>query len=180
MAGGAIPEAVYRTYTAGEPDAFTSMTEYFGAGGACYAYAPVNTIGRKLDTKCRFFNADDDGSYYSPLLTVDPMAMDNTAPAVPTLTAVVDIGGGGTLYHFNVSAKTTALHVAYMRVQRLVGSTWTDVAFANAQPEVAVSGSFDEPAGAQDKTVSIRAFAYSSYGTVSSVATYSYTIPGSH
>ena len=154
------------------------MTEYFGAGGACYAYAPVNTIGRKLDTKCRFFNADDDGSYFSPLLTVASMAIDNSAPPAPTLSVVVDNGGGGTLYHFDVSAKSTALNVAYLRVQRLVGSTWTDIAFANAQPEKAVTGSFDEPAGPQDKTGSLRAFAYSSDGTASAVATYPYTIPG--
>lgn len=177
VSGGTIAEAVYRTYTAGEPNAFASMTEYDGAGSTRYAYAAANTVGLKLDTKCRFFNVDEDGSYYSPLLTVDPMATDNSAPPAPTLSAIVTGPGVGGAYSVDISAMSAAMNVASLKVQKLSGGTWTDVFSDNAKPEVTVTTSYPETQGPTDKTVSLRAYAYSSDGTASVAATSSYFIP---
>jgi hypothetical protein len=86
VVGATQTEAVYRTYTAGEPDPFESFE--VAAGGL--AYSPVNASSSKADFKVRFFNDDDEGSYYSPLLTVEPFAIDNTTPAAPSLGAGLD------------------------------------------------------------------------------------------
>ncbi|MGN6307327.1 MAG: phage tail protein [Mesorhizobium sp.] len=93
VAGGTIAEAVYRTYTAGEPNAYTSMTEYSGTGTNQYAYDAADSRGSQADFKCRFFNDDDEGSYYSDLLSVAPMAIDNTPTGAPSVSVESDPGG---------------------------------------------------------------------------------------
>lgn len=181
VTGGTIAEAVYRTYTAGEPDAFASMTEYSGAGTARYGYDATNSSGKKLDAKCRFFNDDDEGSYYSDLLTVDLMAIDNSAPAAPTfdVTATPGSGEDGATYTFDTKAASEAMNVASITIQRLTGvSTWVDLVTGNARPESPVITSFSDVRGTSDKTISLRAYAYASDGTASVAGTYSYTIPG--
>jgi hypothetical protein len=174
VTGGTIAEAVYRTYTAGEPNAFASMTEYSGAGSTRYGYDAANTVGLKLDAKCRFFNDDDDGSYYSDLKTVDPMAIDNSAPAAPTLTATVTNPGSGSTWHVAVSAKSLAMNAVKLKIQRLTGpSTWTDIASSEVKPEVDLTGSFDViDSSGNPPSVSLRAYAYSSDGTPSPAANY--------
>lgn len=172
VTGGTIAEAVYRTYTAGEPSAYTSMTEYSGAGSTRYAYAAANSSGKKLDAKCRFFNDDDEGSYYSPLLTVDPMAIDNSAPPEPTLTATATDPGGGGNWHVEVSAKSLAMSAVKIKIQRAVSSAWFDLASGEVRPEVALTTSFDVASGAEPPSLSLRAYAYSSNGTESPAATY--------
>ncbi|WP_315920454.1 phage tail protein [Mesorhizobium sp. SP-1A] len=84
VTGGTVADAVFRAYTAGEPDPYQRMTTYKG-GSDWYGYKVANPVGKKTDFKVRFFNDDDDGSYFSDVLTVDPMAIDNTAPAKPEL-----------------------------------------------------------------------------------------------
>lgn len=174
VTGGTIAEAVYRTYTAGEPSAFASMTEYSGDGTTRYGYAAANTVGSRLDAKCRFFDADEDGSYYSLLLTVDPMAIDNSAPEAPALSVVKESGE----LVYNVSAVSTDMNVVSLKIQKMVSSTWTDVTTGDCRPEVAATAAITETAGIQDRTVDLRAFAYSSDGTPSQAGTASYVIPG--
>lgn len=176
VTGGTIAEAVYRTYTGADPNAYQSMTEYGGSGTTRYGYAAANTVGQKLDAKCRFFNDDDDGSYYSPLLTVDPMTIDNSAPAVPTLDVVLTNPGSGSTYHVEASAKSAAMNVASVVVTITTGT----IASGDARPDMAISGSFDATAGTTDKTITITAYAYSSNGTASPAATYNVVIPGTH
>lgn len=182
VTGGTIAEAVYRTYTAGEPDAFASMTEYSGTGTTRYGWVAADTHGKKTDFKCRFFNADDDGSYYSDLLTVDPLNIDNSAPDAPTFDVGVVIDSGTSTYTFNVSAKTAAMNVAKLVIQRFTsfgGGTWTDIASGAGRPEQALTTSFDVVQEATSVTVQLRAYALASDGTSSVAGTYSYTIPGS-
>lgn len=171
VSGGTIAEAVYRTYTAGEPNAFQSMTEYDGPGANRYAYAPANTVGSKLDAKCRFFNDEDEGSYYSDLLTVATMAIDNGKPAAPIFNVTVDDGGGSSsIYTFDISASTAAMNVAKIEI---VG-----IATGNGRPEQAVTGQIQVSQSTQPQNVSITAYAYSSNGTASDPATFNYTVPG--
>lgn len=159
VSGGTVAEAVYRVYIGGVPNAFDGMTEYNGVGADRLAWAVGNTNGAKVDFKCRFFNADDEGSYYSPLLTVDPLAIDNTAPVAPTITKSSD----GT--NATITAKTTQMHVAKLVIQRLVASTWTDVANSQGRPEVVLSFT------GLGATSTYRAIAYTSNGTASPPAT---------
>lgn len=182
VTGGTIAEAVYRTYTAGEPDAYNSMTEYSGSGTDRYGWVAADTHGEKVDFKCRFFNANDEGSYYSDVLTVDPLAIDNTAPAAPTFDVTVDDGSGTGTYTFNVSAQTTALNVAKMVIQRFgitpEPATWSDVVSGSGRPEQPLTTSYDRAQETAAVTIQFRAYAYASDGTASTAATYSYIIPG--
>lgn len=157
VTGGTIAEAVYRSYTAGNPDLFASMTEYSGTGTDRFAWIVANTNGKKADFKCRFFNAEDEGSYYSPLLTVDPLTIDNSAPLAPSVVKAVD----GPNVH--VTAKTYQLHVTMLVIQRFnpfpSPGTWTDVASGIVRPgtELSYTGSGSSP--------DYRAVAYTSNGT---------------
>lgn len=160
VTGGTVAEAVFRTYTAGNPDLFASMTEYNGAATDRFAWVAANTSGKKVDFKCRFFNADDEGSYYSPLLTANPLAIDNTAPIAPTVTKSTD-GSGNT----TITAKTTQLHVAKLAIQQLIVATWTEVASSQGRPEVSLS--FTGSAA----PATYRAIAYTSNGTAGPPAT---------
>lgn len=178
VSGGTIAEAVYRTYTAGEPNAFQSMTEYDGPGANRYAYAPANTVGSKLDAKCRFFNDEDEGSYYSDLLTVDPMLIDNSKPAAPIFTVTQSEPSPGQ-YDFDVKVSTASMSVVQLKLQRLNPfSVWVDLATGNGRPEQALEFLLQASQGTEDVTISLRAFAYASNGTASDASAYSFTIPG--
>lgn len=99
--GGSTAEANYRTYAAGLPNPWSSMTEWddYGdrkAGGdgepdiparpASAWFARVdglNIEGIKADFRIRWFNGDGDASYFSDVVTLDPAGLDNTPPAAP-------------------------------------------------------------------------------------------------
>ncbi|EHK56811.1 phage tail protein [Allomesorhizobium alhagi] len=172
--GGSIAEAVYRTYTDGEPDAYSSMTEYSGAGLDRYAYDATSTVGEKVDFKCRFFNSDGDGSYFSPLLTIDPMAIDNTAPPAPGLGGSVT-GPTEGQYHVTVTATLNGMNAVSFKIQKLFLFEWTDVASSNGRPGTGLVHTEDATAGSGDRE--FRAIAYTSDGTESPIATYTAHIP---
>lgn len=91
VTGATQTELVYRTYTGGEPDPFEQINNiYSGAGTTRYGYEAVDTDGEEVDFKVRFFDADDEGSYFSEVLNVDPMAFDNTTPAAPSMGLSID------------------------------------------------------------------------------------------
>lgn len=170
VAGGTIAEAVYRGYTAGNPDLYASMTEYAGTGSDRFGWATTNTVGKKVDFKCRFFNAEDEGSYYSPLLTVDPMAIDNTTPAAPSIVKDIELNTGTGEYDYRITVKTEQMHVAKLLLQRFVSSPipghWADVAEHPGRPGVAYLTT-----GSISTSPTFRAIAYTSNGTASPPAT---------
>ncbi|WP_459077765.1 phage tail protein [Mesorhizobium sp. A623] len=178
VSGGTIAEAVFRTYSAGQPNAFASMTEYSGSGSTRYAFVAGNTVGSKVDFKCRFFNDDDDGSYYSPLLTVDPMTITNSIPDAPSIDAVVTVDG---TYQFDITLKSSTFHVTRLRVEKYVGplpTDWVDLTSSNARPQVGFVFHHEEIQGGQTRLMQLRAFAMTSNGTSGPPANYSYSIPG--
>ena len=170
VTGGTVAEAVFRTYTDGEPNAFQSMTEYNGAGTTRYGYAAANTDGETVDFKCRFFNSNDEGSYYSELLSVDPLAIDNTKPAAPSLTLTSEFNSGTGQYDYTLKAKVTQMHVAKLSLERLnpypAPGNWVEVVSSIGRPEVELVES-----GSASSVPSYRAIAYASDGTESDPAT---------
>lgn len=171
VTGGTVAEAVYRTYTGADPDPFASMTEY-QLGADWYAWAEANTSGKKADFKVRFFNDDEEGSYYSPLKTVDPMVIDTSAPAKPTLNVVTEPGGES--YTFTVTASHDSIHVVRLRITR-DGAT---IAQADVRPGQTASASFmvfRDPSRA--KQIEINAYAYASGGAESAPETRTVTVP---
>lgn len=177
--GGTVAEAVYRGYTDGEPNAFASMTEYSGPGSTRYGWAATNTTGGRVDFKCRFFNDDDEGSYYSPLLSIDPMVIDNSAPPAPSLSATRENPGSGSRYEIHATASTTAMNAAVLKIQRFEAGAWQDLASGNGRPEQILTADTSETSGTTSKTVQLRAIAYASDGTESPAATFDVFIPGS-
>lgn len=75
------PEANYRTYTAGEPDSWSSMTD-----APSFAYAAGDLRGQKIDARVRDF-VGSDGSQFSAPLEVASLSVDNTACGEPTVIA---------------------------------------------------------------------------------------------
>lgn len=66
-------EANYRTYTAGEPDLWQGMTEGGTPDGSGHATVAGDFRGERVDFRVRFFDADDNASYFSPLLEVSSL-----------------------------------------------------------------------------------------------------------
>lgn len=75
-------EATYRTYTGGNPNPWTSMTEVTAASGLTYAYVPSDLSGLTVDFRVRTYDGDETVSIWSDTLQVTP-ATDNTAPGTP-------------------------------------------------------------------------------------------------
>lgn len=183
VSGGTVAEAIYRSYSGENPNPWNSLTEYAAIAvydSGYYAYNAVNTVGQHLEFKCRFFNDDDEGSYFSDVLDVPSAAISNTAPAAPTLVVEVDVPAFGT------SVTSFSMNVVRTLVERRVRigpagnwSSWTTVSNQlKARPSVTTTGSFSQnDGGTVDVFVEVRASAFSTNGTQSSYTTFSHTIP---
>lgn len=180
--GGTIAEANYRTYTGGLPNAWQSMTEYEGVSGAWYGWATDDTTGDKTDFRSRFFNAEEEGSYFSDIFNVISMANDNTTPGEPTASGTnVDTGS----YAIEVTARAPEMRVVKMVVEEQytepsIGfawrtlATWNDVRpDANRTVTTTAVG-----AGPADATLQWRVSSYTSDGTQGPYASGSRMITG--
>jgi hypothetical protein len=157
--GGDTAEAVFRDYTGTEPNMFQSMTEY-ELGSFWYAYHTIDLVGEKVDFKVRFFTDDDEGSHFSPLLTSDPMEIDNTPVPEPTIDA--DISGSSGNYQVNVDATLQGMNAVSFKLQRLVFFTWFDVVSTNGRPGTVLS---HNESIANGNSATFRAIAVTSNGT---------------
>jgi hypothetical protein len=81
----ATVEANYRTYTAGIPNAWQAMTETDLEDGTGFASVDADLEGMTCDFRIRTFSADgNNGSAWSELFNAS-LAIDNTAPGVPSI-----------------------------------------------------------------------------------------------
>src|SRR5690606_20801210 len=80
VAGANTAEANYRTYTGELPDQWSSMTE----PTLQLAYVAENLTGQQVDFRVRYANSDGEVSYFSDLLEVGSLAVDNSAPPAPS------------------------------------------------------------------------------------------------
>lgn len=117
VAGGITAEATRRAYSAGTPTAWASMTEYQqpGAFNTWLAYVAIDWAGQDADFRVRFFDANEDGSFWSPTLEERPLAVKNTTPTVP-----LNVGHDPATPGIEMELLATApddLHVAYLRFQ---------------------------------------------------------------
>ena len=108
-------EANYRVITLGVPGAWQSMTEYRAPGGAAHAYTTTDLTGLSVEFRHRLFNAAEDGSPWSTTTAFTP-AVINTAPAVPTLSAVRDIDADPDQAYLTLTTPTTS-HVATLLLE---------------------------------------------------------------
>ena len=134
VTGGTVAEATRRSYSGGNPLPWASMTE-MQAGGAWLAYAATDYEGLDADFRVRFFNANEEGSYWSDLLSARPAVIDNAAPTPPVLVRTDDGTGTPTF----LAATGGSLNVAATKIQKrdhtIFGvGPWTDVVVENARP----------------------------------------------
>lgn len=184
VTGGTQAEAVYRDYTDDLPNPYAGMTEYLattdaGFSGSWYAYVVDNTTGVRNDFKTRFFNDDDEGSHFSPTLTINPFNIVNTTPATPIIDVEVTTGASGVApWEFDIAVYTTDLHVALLEVDVDAVSAGTFDISSIGRPEVAATGHYEMTDTFLDQVFTVTATAYTSNGTPSATATYTYTVPG--
>lgn len=172
--GGTIAEANYRTYSGGEPNAFQSMNEY-GGTSIWYGWATANTAGGRVDFRSRFFNADDEGSYFSNLLTINQMAIDNTPTGAPAVVAT------GLETGVDLTITVPELRAVSLRVEYNWTGTWTTHTTNNAvRPaspiHVVMDGFLNSTPS--DRTLQWRVSSATSNGTQGAYASGSVLIPG--
>lgn len=181
VTGGTVAEAIYRSYSGENPNPWNSMAEYAAIAvydSGYYAYSAVNTVGQHLEFKCRFFNAEDEGSYFSNVLNIPTAAIDNTAPAAPTL-QVTRVGDDA-----NITVISFAINVVRVQIERRfkAGSgawgIWEILSdFQTARPSVQGQSTLTIGASTSyDIFVEIRASALTSNGTRGAYSTFAYTV----
>ncbi|WP_417419223.1 phage tail protein [Hoeflea sp.] len=173
VAGGSIAEANYRTYTGGLPDIWQGMTEYSANGQ--FAYAAVNTIGKETEFRVRWFNGDGEASYFSDVVNVPDMQIDNSVPAEPYLDVQVTNNGVGD-YTFEVVAYSTAMNA----VRFVLASNQPEITpgyDGDTRPGLGYTAGGTISNGPAAINVTITATVYTSNGTPSPVATFTYVIP---
>jgi hypothetical protein len=173
-AGITVIEASRRTYTAGQPDPWTGMAEYAVTGFAMATHPAALPL---IDTRLRHFNAEEEGSKWSPVAQFTPVA-DLTAPLICGIAvANNDENSVATL------TVTAPLSLNVANIEMAVGENPTPPAFAfrfPVRPGEVVSQTFALPsAGIADKTLTFtaRAFAATASGG-GPTATITTTVPG--
>ncbi len=173
VAGGSTAEANYRTYTGGLPDTWQGMTEYSANGQ--FAYAAANIIGKEAEFRVRWFNGDGEASYFSDVVNVPDMQIDNSVPAEPYLDVQVTNNGVGD-YTFEVVAYSTAMNA----VRFVLASNQPEITpgyDGDTRPGLGYTADGTISNGPAAITVTITATVYTSNGTPSPVATFTYVIP---
>lgn len=187
VTGGTFAEAVYRTYTSGNPNPWQGMTEYQSqvASGTWYGWVSGvgNMSGQRTDFRVRFFNSAEEGSYVSDLLEIASLSINNTAPAAPTATVNVDVGDPSpTEPDVDFFVTTSQLRVVRLMIEvndPLAGGTWVSVLNqTTARPGVTYSTQESFGQGVANRTVQWRMSAFSSNGTQSAYASGSFEILG--
>ena len=179
VSGGTVAEARYRTYTDGNPNLWQSMTEYQGSGNTWYGWDAADARGERADFRTQFFNSDDEGSYPSDILTVEPMEIDNTAPGAPDVSVSVDDPGGSAFADVTWTITVPDLNAVKVTVEIFVAfpePTWNVIGTINdIRPGVAreIQGILD--AGS---SVSYRVAAYTSDDTRGAYAMGVVNVPG--
>lgn len=173
VAGGSTAEANYRTYTGGLPDTWQGMTEYSANGQ--FAYAAANIIGKEAEFRVRWFNGDGEASYFSDVVNVPDVQIDNSVPAEPYLDVQVTPNGTGD-YTFEVVAYSTAMNA----VRFVLSSNRPEITpgyDGDTRPGLGYTADGTITNGPAAINVTITATVYTSNGTPSPVATFTYVIP---
>jgi len=133
VAGANTAEANYRTYTGGLPDQWSSMTE----PSLQLAYVAENLTGQQVDFRVRYANSDGEVSYFSDLLEVGSLAVNNSAPPAPSISIafVVENEEAGTGYYRVTVQSSTAITAVTAEVE-MVANTITYTAGGDFRPSV--------------------------------------------
>jgi len=173
-AGVTLVEATRRTYTAGQPDPWAGMTEYAVSG---FAMATHPAALPTFDARLRHFNAEEEGSPWSPVVQFTPAA-DATPPLICGVAVAND--DDNTVATLTVTAPLS-LNVANVEIAVTDGlAPLPPVERVPVRPGEVLTRTFSLPAvGVFDKTVTFTARAFAGTGTGGgSTATITTTVPG--
>jgi len=178
VTGGTIAEGNYRTYTGGEPNPWQAMTEWQSqvSSGTWYARATADAKPR-ADFRVRFFNSDEEGSYFSDVLEADPLAISNATPAAPTVSNAdfIDDGYGTVLTNRFTQLRAVRLLTEYnINNAGWVTANNNQAALPGTLYTVQIGG-FSQDTLA--RTVQWRVSVFTSDGTQSAYTTGSFVIP---
>lgn len=133
VTGGVTAEAVTREWVGELPLANEAMTEVSGGSGNWRAHLNGDRRGAHLDFRVRFFDADGEGSYFSDVLDVPDVEVDNSPPSAPAELATVEVYRGpmGTRSSTKVkcrigSLNTASIDIVAKRSGAPIGSTTID------------------------------------------------------
>lgn len=179
VTGGVTAEASYRTYSGGLPNLPLGMTEYQGITANTWFAWVAGDARSKADFRVRFFDVDDEASYFSDWHSEDPLAVDNTAPSAPQVTVTPT---GSPTNGADIDAYFTDLHAVKLVIEHNYdGGGWTGTTYDNEIPEVLRSISIGPFINGSSppltKAVQIRVTAYTSDGTAGTQFTDSVDIP---
>lgn len=162
--GAAIAEGTFRTYSGGNPDPWQGMSE----PSLATAYAAIAGAGQQIDFRYRYFDVEEEGSYFSPVLEYVG-AIKNATPDAPTEL-------GGTTY------STANLWVSSLRAETKVTPAspsppgdWEPLAIEPVAPWINVT--FSPPNPGSGGTVEMRVYCRTSNGTEGPFAYYTFTAP---
>jgi len=171
--GASIAEAAYQLSAGSVSDPWRSMTEQHElVGNQWFAYASVtpDPEGKNGDFRARFFNTQDESSIWSENLEARPIAIDNTAPAAPSLTYDEDTGLG--------EVSVSVINAARVTVEK--GPFWVEVLLdAAIRPNQVLTFDPNLPPPIFDtpQNIEYRARAYASDGTPGDYATLNIGVP---
>lgn len=180
VSGGSIAEARFRVYTDGNPELWRSMTEYRGESGGWLAYDAYDSRGRRADFRSQFFNGQDEGSYPSPTLTVDPMSINNTPTGAPEVSAIgEDIDPSNFQMTWRVvMPEARGVRIVIETRSGVFSPSWGIVREFNvARPDRVYEEVVDYNKSPDPISVDYRVSTYTSDGTRGTYATGSFNIP---
>lgn len=149
VSGGGTPETNYRYFPGGTPTPWAAMTDYTFEG-SYYGHVAQDTRSPQAEFRVRFSQSGEIGNW-SPYLSEEPFAVDNSAPPAP-----FGITGNrnGSTGEITITAKTDALNAVKLEFwyRILVGGTpdpdWTKLGTKECRPgEIQFDGSGDTGSG---------------------------------
>ena len=159
-------EAVLRQWTGDLPSTAVAMTETEVATSDWRATLDGDRRGQHVDFRARFFDADDEASYFSTALDVPDLEVDNSAPAAPViLSSGRTVDGGGAPVGASVTFRVTSLNTARVHCAG-VGTVFSGTAEKDG---VVTSQTFGY--GNSDYPVTFTLTPYSTDGTAGTAAT---------
>lgn len=113
VSGGVTAEAVLRQWTGDLPSAAVAMTETEVSSSVWWATLDGDRRGQHVDFRARFFDADDEASYFSPALDVPDLQVVDAVPSAPVITASAKILDGiGTAVGARVTFRIGSINTA--------------------------------------------------------------------
>lgn len=141
---GLTVEAVHRTYTGALPNAPAALTEWRAPAGASMGWLAGSLVGQQVDARLRVFNAEEDGSRWSPWAHFT-LGVAGAVPAAPALSVTPDEDWDFATFTFTSPADLGVTHIVWAVSANEID--WTAQTAIQTRPGEVHTRSFDLPPG---------------------------------